>query len=351
MQCFFFGEGDDVAEHCQLFLAHCASRSAAAGVHKARYNFLMLSSNDDCREGALAVHVTQDPIQTQRCLPCFREAPSVGRLSQYNLDGFVAHVLKPSIMGPALRVECFRVSHKKLDADKFVIGGRIDELVVAAAVVPAGGAADETESDLDWFGECSHVLAPSAAGGSWTLFEEEMAILNPDRVMALEVQHMLEDEADIVDDGEGAEAVEGDAVGLDAMVVAPEHGGDEAPEPEAAVVPVDLADCFNSLWHIKTAAEAAALCGCTLLPSWAIQRDSDLKELGRFKVTFEGRTLQIVCRMHPACKILAQIGPRLAAVESALAKWLLAGQVMSKEQHSDYGAIIKRSIREGRIAI
>ena len=82
-----------------------------------------------------------------------------------------------------------------------------------------------------------------------------------------------------------------------------------------------------------------------------VQRTADRRMIGRFKITFAGRTL---CRQHASCirvaKILAQVGVAMSAVECACAKWLMAGLEQSEQEHYRNGFVVRRAIREGSIA-
>jgi hypothetical protein len=342
-------------DQCQHVLAHCASASAAAGVIKAKYNLLLLEGPEDFHEGMVVQHVTKQPVATERCLPCFPQRSPVGMLSQSSLEDFVAHVIRPSVFGPILRVECFRVSHTKVDGDKFCIGALVPGQI-------AGGLAAEApvmddDSDLDWASECQQEQKadPRASQPDPDICD----ILGVDPAMVMELQAMLEDEADIVDDGDDREEVPAEVVDHGGQPEAPEAqpvleappGVPEAPpvaaEPRPAIV---LSDCFNSLWHIKSAGEAASLCGCRL-HFGSIRREADDKEVGRMQVTFEGRSLQTQCRQHAGCKLLANVGHQLHAVESACTKWLLAGLALSAADHQRYGQMVKQAIKDGRLAV
>ena len=107
--------------------------------------------------------------------------------------------------------------------------------------------------------------------------------------------------------------------------------------------PLNIADCFHSLAHVTDSVEVLRRCGCDLLISGDVQRTADRRMIGRFKITFAGRTLR---RQHASCiriaKILAQVG--------VTAKWLMAGLEQSEQEHYRNGFVVRRAIRGGSIA-
>ena len=61
---------------------------------------LLLQEAGTISDTVFAKYLTQAPIRTARCLPCFRQEPTVGMLRQFRLDDVVAHFISISGSGP-----------------------------------------------------------------------------------------------------------------------------------------------------------------------------------------------------------------------------------------------------------
>jgi len=244
-----YEEGEDGCHH-RVVLAHCASCCSASGVLPARRHFLLLQSTagaelTEVPAGTLVKYVAKPVVQSTRCLPCHRRPPTCGMLVQYDLDDFVHHMIRPSVWGPAARVDCSRVQHTKVMGDAFLLGLPIEELSVqgVAPMEASAAAGDGSDSDLDWVGSCRRSLATGSANGLASpepqlaaqgphLDAEELVddfeLLAPDGIIAREVQGMLEDEAEIVDEEDFVEEGAGHDGDLDSANGA-EGGGLAAP--------------------------------------------------------------------------------------------------------------------------
>ena len=110
--------------------------------------FLLLQKAGTISDTVFAKYTTQAPIRTARCLPCFRQEPTVGMLRQFRLDDVVAHFISISESGPIKSVTVSELKHTQVGGDGFALGKTTGRRAQSVDDAPDDDNGDESE--LDW---------------------------------------------------------------------------------------------------------------------------------------------------------------------------------------------------------
>ena len=120
-------------------VVHCALAASAAGVFRERWNFLLLQEAGTISDTVFAKYATQAPIRTARCLPFFRQEPTVGVLRQFRVDDVVAHIVSIWESGPIKSVTVFELKHTQVGGDGFALGKAVADVAPSVDDAPDDG--------------------------------------------------------------------------------------------------------------------------------------------------------------------------------------------------------------------
>ena len=281
----------------------------------------------------------------------------------------------------ATQVRVMRVQSNLVGGDKFQRLGDGDEFEIVRAGVLAKPPRDREQSrharnsqgddeDVDWLGlarprkegmrrgrePSSHDHDRSIDHGDWLAdaLAEEIGDMDAQLAhMGLCEGEMEESESsdEDMDDGVGATP----AMSMP-PVAAPMAPSSPPPLAPPATPPRDLKDlrahCMSDFKHTHIAVEIAEVLGFSIKPSWAIVRNEDTFEVGRIRVTFQGRTMHAECKLHSRgqvkCKLLLQIANDFGRAEAWLVKWLIGGSETTHEKHIEMASRLKDEVKVAR---
>lgn len=334
-----------------LAFAHLASGAQSAGSNRGRLNFVLCETlaPAELMKGMLLRIARMHPIVTPR-LHFSRniDAGAVGMFQHVSPEALAVHIVSLLPVGSRLaEVHMLAVPAQPVEGDKFklVDEGREFYCVERRGLnVPPGAALprqeqehgeDNCDDDADWVTTCSapkrsrqspslpdrsrpHHRQPDAQQEPFVIPLQDglddlelsiAAIMHDfDAELAREAGGLLED--DVASDGEA----DGDEDS--APQAAPVEPSEPAARPDLAQPPAVVGDTpRNAIMDCRDVHDANLVCqryGCALHSGmWCVRRLSDNHEVGRIRLTLEGRTLNGQCKLHTTkgtrCSVLVNL--------------------------------------------